>query len=443
MKKIAIASLSLFFLLALIGLALQTPWGSEKAILLLADALKKTGIEIEIGEIRGALPHQVEFKNLRIDTEGYEISVDALELRLSMLRLLKKEIAFTHVKGEGVAYRPKEGSPPVRREGIPYQINVEHFQLDNVLLPKNLAVNLEGALRIGKKNRYAFFDIAAARNEYPDSTLRLLLSIQRNGNAIGRLDLKTATLDALPFSHPIDGALAMEASLQGEWSSILQNKGPLAVRLKGTFHPRGGGPFFDRNWTFNGELQSHEDRAWTLSKFRAKSDEFSVKGNGELDPSGKLAQAQFEIQSDHLSIDSLSGRLFATVNLRGEGDALQGSGTWRIPVLSAGEYQVRDLRGSFVGQRLFAPDPQLPDPFGAGRNLRQPRSETRQDPGRDDRIQSRPIAHFFPIPLWKRRRESGLVPNGDGRERRPRSPHRRESLRFLLESVFCRGNLLL
>ena len=82
MRKIAIAVLSLFFLLAILAGILQSPWGKESAVSLLKEALSDSGLQVEIGEIKGTLPHQIELKKLKIEAGGYEIACESLEVRI-------------------------------------------------------------------------------------------------------------------------------------------------------------------------------------------------------------------------------------------------------------------------------------------------------------------------------------------------------------------------
>src|SRR3990167_8723331 len=105
MKKIALALLALFVLVSLAALLLQSPWGKGKAIALLNDSLRKSGMIVEVGEIRGSLPHQVELKGVTIHIDGLAITAESLEVRLSLLRLLQRELSFSLVRGDQITWR--------------------------------------------------------------------------------------------------------------------------------------------------------------------------------------------------------------------------------------------------------------------------------------------------------------------------------------------------
>jgi hypothetical protein len=294
MKKIVIALLSVFALIAILALALQSPWGTEKAVSLLNEAVKNSGLTVEIGEIQGSLPHLVKLKEVRVTARGFSITFASLEARLSLLRLLKREIAFSLIKGDEVSWTESGEPIAIEKTGLPFLLNVKDFAFTNVRIPNRLLADFEGHLRIGKKNRYAFIDVTARTAEYPSASARLLLSIQRNGTAMARLNLAK--------EH-----LSLEATGQGHWSAFLAKEGKIQGRIKGSFEP--------------------------LS----------------LNFSGKYLRDQgyhIQMQTNHFKWTPFSGRLFTNLDVLEEGDALLVKATWRIPRLGLGTFTATEVRGS-------------------------------------------------------------------------------------------------
>ncbi len=356
MRKIAIGILSLFFLLSLIGLAVQSPWGKGKAVSMLTEAIKNQGITVEVDDIQGALPHELLLKGVKLTSNSWSLSFGSLEIRLSLLRLLKREIAFSLIKGDHVRWEKKGETLSFDQSGLPFLLNVEKFQFTDVAIPNLFPANFEGFLRIGKKNRYAFFDISAHRLDEPNAAGRLLLSIQRDGQVLARVQLKTPSLQSLTLASPIEGALKVQAVGRGHWSSFVSPQGDIQGNLKGVFSPKFPQFQFDKfegPWNFSGQFIRHADHSWTLPKVRAKNSFFSCKGEAVFDASGNLAETELQIQSSHLKMNhplSFTGQLFAHLNMKREGETVLTKAAWRIPHLGVGAHVVNEVSGNIEGQ---------------------------------------------------------------------------------------------
>src|SRR5438552_3716014 len=132
MKKLTLLLSSLIALLLLAALTLQSPWGKEKALALLADSLREAGLKVEIGAFHGSFPHHIELEEVKLESESWSVTCHHLEANLSLFRLLKKELYFSTFSADQIAWTTTEGAPVQRAKGLNYLVNVKHFSLTQV-----------------------------------------------------------------------------------------------------------------------------------------------------------------------------------------------------------------------------------------------------------------------------------------------------------------------
>lgn len=355
MKKVAIVILSLFFVLAVIAGFLQSPWGKNKVISILTEGMEKSGLKVEIKELKGSFPYRIELKNVEIQSDGLTVTFESLEIHLSLLRLLLKELFFTEIKGNRVSWTQEGEFSQDEKQGLPFLLSVQHFQFTNVSIPDYFLANFEGHLRIGKKNRYALLDTSVYRPDYPDSSAHLIVSIQKDQPTTLQLDLKTPTLKVIPFSIPIDGSLFVSAKAQGSLRSFFNKKGKIQATANGTFSPVPApflGNWLENSWTFSSQLIRNEDQNWNLTRISGKNDFFNFSGNGEFGSEGQFQTAQLQIQSDYLETLEplpLAGRLFTNVDLHKEGETLKAKASWRVPRLTFDKQIATEVTGNGEG----------------------------------------------------------------------------------------------
>lgn len=103
MKKFGIVFLCFFLLLTFVYAFFQGSFGQNLVKNSIAKALKASGYEVEIKRIDGALPSSVQLKGVTIEENGVKkIYIEKLLLRLSIWRLLKKELYFRDVLAKNI-----------------------------------------------------------------------------------------------------------------------------------------------------------------------------------------------------------------------------------------------------------------------------------------------------------------------------------------------------
>jgi hypothetical protein len=370
-RQLFLAALA-FFILGIAGVEIiQSDWAKEKARLFLVKTLNESGFDVKIEKIEGSLPQFIRIEGISIQGKGIDVSVRILEARLSLIRLLKKEIAFTSLNAEGIAW--KTASPPkagqetstlvstlapraIALPKLPVAIYVEQFQAKDVAVAPSILADFEGRLRLSK--RKSFIHIRGKRQGFPESSARLFAIVKEDGLTQIRTNLKTPTLalffPVLPEKKgEMDADLKLELVATGPLSSFFK-EGPNPVRgkISGTIIPRSLAlpvpikEWVERTWKIN--IGFVKDQTLELSKISAKTDLFSIKGKSSFDSSFHFSEGDLQLVSEQL-FSSLpftsSGRFLAQAKLKKEAEALKIEGVWKVPSLTVDGYRAEQVKG--------------------------------------------------------------------------------------------------
>jgi hypothetical protein len=234
MKKALVALLILLAVLGIIERLFQSHWGKEIASNLLKESLEDTGFSVAIEKIEGTLPFAMVLKGVSFQSETLSIFIDSLELDLSLLGLLKKELIFTEFKGRGIRWVEKETAaahPFHFKKEIPFGINISHFQLQEVEIPRLGKANFEGRLSF-KKRKGLFFDTRIEGADFPKTIVHAALKIKPDRKMSVKADL-TAPFDGEePFFLKIEG----EGRISDRWSIEQADLRLASDRIQGEIH---------------------------------------------------------------------------------------------------------------------------------------------------------------------------------------------------------------
>ncbi|MBI3508995.1 MAG: translocation/assembly module TamB domain-containing protein, partial [Chlamydiia bacterium] len=227
MKKLSYILVSVFLLITAIVGFMQSPWGKKLALHLLAQALQQSGWVIQVGQIGGTLPQNIELKQLVLKGDGWEIEAESLHLDLSLLRLFRKEIAIRELQGEKIRWKVEKGRQPLlKKEGpLPYLLSIAHFDLKQVE-PWNS--HWSGSLKI-KRNQTIRLQASIQTEEAPYGALEA--QIKAGGSLLGpiRGDL-SGKLQNLSFQGVFTTPLTQSLHFEGHVADLSQVE-PILVRL--------------------------------------------------------------------------------------------------------------------------------------------------------------------------------------------------------------------
>ena len=363
-RRLSLAAL-LFFIAGVAGVEIiQSDWAKEKARAFLVKALNESGFEVSIEKIEGSLPQFIRLQGISIKGPAIELSVRTLEARLSLIRLLKREIAFTSLNAEGIAWNAPP--PSLSTEGafapktialpkLPVAIYVEQLHAKDVAVAPSILADFEGRFRLSK--RKSFVNIRGKRQGFPESSARLFAIAKEGGATQIRATLKSPTLalfyPVLPERNAMDAEVRLELVAAGPLSSFFKaGPNPVRGRISGTVTPRAlplPDPlkaWAERTWNIN--LSFVKEETLDFSKISAKTDLFNIKGKTSFDSSFHFSEGNFQLISEQL-ISTLpftsSGRFLAQAKLKNEAGALQIDALWKTPSLTLDGYRADEIKG--------------------------------------------------------------------------------------------------
>lgn len=115
MKKWIIFLMALFFLLAAAYAVVQSNIGRNIVRNALTRALEDSGYQVQIDQVEGTLPHQINLKGITVKGEGFQATAREIRLRPVLWRLLKREAAFTDVHAKDISV---QGMAPFDFDGV-------------------------------------------------------------------------------------------------------------------------------------------------------------------------------------------------------------------------------------------------------------------------------------------------------------------------------------
>jgi hypothetical protein len=190
MKKIAIITLSIFFFLALLDGIIHTPWVKEKTLSYLKKNIQESGWDIQVDEIQSTFP-SLHLKGVKIIAPEFILTFGKLDSDLSFIRLWKKELVFTNLKGDDVNWEMKQSSAPksdANQKPSSFLLSVPSFSLTNASILDHLAARVTGSFSLYKSKKGTIV-IDASGIAHPKSDLKILdLDWNFSGKVIRNLD---------------------------------------------------------------------------------------------------------------------------------------------------------------------------------------------------------------------------------------------------------------
>ncbi len=319
-------------------LFLQTGWVKSRAHTEIIRALESAGIQAEIGDVQGSIPYTWHLHHLQLKTpSGWEVSIERLDIRLSLLYLLKKELHFSFLQGENVRWTaptlPVDATsalPFVLPNSFPYALSVKTFHLTQVAshLQEEPLLDLKGRLRITHQG-----------------AVGLLIEAKKNGRLLLSSKPKSGTKVHLTL-HRKEGDLQLTARGPRQlmqrtgWTGSIQAHLPLPHLSLPQPIPR----WVEGMWHISSLFQM-ENNQIDLTHFKAWQQLFSLEGSLSLNPEG-LQKIQLRIASEQLSWASLQGRIHAELHFLSQEEEVAADIRFEIPRLQLPGTAIEKLHGS-------------------------------------------------------------------------------------------------
>ncbi|HEY4255578.1 MAG TPA: hypothetical protein VGM34_04455, partial [Chlamydiales bacterium] len=273
-----------FLCVAALTIFLETAAGARFAKDFFLQSLSQSGIHVEIESLGGQLPEEMDLKGVKITgIDNQIISIETLHLELSLLRLLKKEIAIKRLVASGIRLEPAlntKQSSPSSVLPLPCRLKVLSFQLDRIEQLPN--VTLSGKLNVKKRVK---LELNAQTNQY--GPLNLNLSI------------------AGTFS-------SWAGSFQGDFSPDISS-------LQKPYQE-----WMESPWHFEGNIEKTAAGMYKLQKIGAIGRFLNLKGAADFDQKGQLIEGRFQALNP-------KSQFFATTELQASVEGINLHSQWRLP----------------------------------------------------------------------------------------------------------------
>ncbi len=279
MKWFKLTILSLLSLFILAALLIETPPGKLLIQNGLVKALHRSGLPIEVGEIGGNFPQEIEAKNVRLPGV---LSVETLRFKLSLLALLGGSMEIEELQADNVVIfdeaKLEEDLAVARREvadfpRIPLSIDIAHYLLTNVQWKEELPVTIEGSAELKRLNQSIKLDGTITRD---DASLTYAIKRNRFGKMDGVFVVKA------PTTQP-EGKVEARAHLRGTVNSFTGT-------VNGKFTN-------DRAWAFRSRIEKKQGPIIALQKLIVSTPGLRASGSAELDTTKSLREARLLIQT--------------------------------------------------------------------------------------------------------------------------------------------------
>ncbi len=302
---IGLALLLLFASAGVFFTVLHSSWGRDRVLSSLTDELRTSGWKLIVEKSSGTPFEKLELENITLESpRGDLFTIGSLKTNLSVIRLLKKEIAFQDFQADRVLWIPSSQEAPALQasepaKGIPFSLVFSNILLTNVSLPESESLaTLKGSLRIGRYQRRIRLNMSATRQDAPTTLASLSLTVRPNQKAYLTVDLSTDSFIAAlsPWILlPADGSADLHLYAKGNWQTKTA-KG----YLSGSVDVTKAEPLFEREWKVSSFLELNKERELHVSKLSLRG-EGGISAKGDLlfskDFSLKESQSQLTVEN--------------------------------------------------------------------------------------------------------------------------------------------------
>lgn len=125
MKLFKFFVLTIITLFILAALLVETAPGKRFLGSLVVKALNRSGVTLEIGEISGRFPQEIEITDLSLPG----LSVQKLHLEISFLPLLGGELRIEELRADQVEISPTAGTTEKK---MPLALSIRHYHLEHI-----------------------------------------------------------------------------------------------------------------------------------------------------------------------------------------------------------------------------------------------------------------------------------------------------------------------
>ena len=295
-----------FILLLLTGIGIiQTSWGRNKFTDHLLKIAKQNQIQLKIKQTKGFIPSEFIFESVEFDISNTDtIKIDHLNIRLSLLQLLFREIAFTSFNADGISFIKKTDVKITQekqtiKKKFNYGLFFKSFRIENIHLPdyKDVILSVEGKAKLERNFKNVYVNSTLKRQGFKKSSLRIIANGNKLNNYLNsKLHLQTDTSKAFLefFALPYDMAFSLKITSKTKYNDfvswIFDKNQDLLISGKTTgiishidlSENKKSKHVFENNWKVFSFFNMSNKGKINLFDIFCKNDYFTVKGDGSF-----------------------------------------------------------------------------------------------------------------------------------------------------------------
>lgn len=363
---IGVILLALFSLSGIFLIAMHSRWGQAKILSYLTEALKENGWQASVKEIEGALPNELTLRSIHLQSPGNDvIAIDELQAKISLLRLLKKEIDFTQLRADGIAWTPGPTSTgPIerpKRKLIAWKLNAPHLKLTRVSIPHiAFKADIDGQIQIGRRLRMAFAKLDIRFPELAHANAQFAFYLRPSRQTQLKLDISSPSLNAIsPIDLPFTANGEIHFYAKGPWDAMFGY--PVHSKLKGLIRgqvdiddvsaPEIVQDFAKGSWQFFSvwERSPHIH----LTRIDAHNEYLSATGSISIDADGQISHTSLSlgVQNPHSPLPLLDAKFQGHLQMNEPG---VGTLSFSAPRLSWDQLHAEQIQANLQIQKESA-----------------------------------------------------------------------------------------
>ena len=341
-------------------LFLNSAWMKEHALVWISKGLADAGLEVEVAEVHGSLPHEVVLKQFRLHSSaGWTLEADTLRAELSLIYLLNGELHFDFVEGDGIRGSfPPSWSKYRETESLfvpKLAVSIERIKLSQVEMPFGGPAELTGSAKLDAEGHGSL----NLRIKQEETQLRFRLA----ANPLGSVGNAKGTWRDIPFAFQFR-VYGSHEEVRWELPSFY-TKGLIHGISEETgiqFTSKSSTEWLEEKWTQNAKAVWTPGISLQCSSFTLSGPSTEVTGSFELLPDLSFhGQATGDATNLHVfSPLNIYGSLHASCdfsdlafNLQGttsnlyygeltcEGGTFDAHGNWKGPIYA--QLQLQDI----------------------------------------------------------------------------------------------------
>lgn len=315
----SISLIVLFILSGIFVVAVESSYGRHKILSLFTSGLSDSGWNIQFKESELTLPDKIALRGVSLTSpQGDTAAIDSIDAQISLLRLLRREIAFTQFSADHIRWSmaPRDQSiaqPSLNKTaptGIPFALRFFEIHLTDICWPNNAypCVDLSGALKIGRYNRTAYLNLSAHLRDLRSAHAMLTATVRPDQSTKIALNLKMPSLAPLSPLLPssMQGACSLLLFANGSWDAFAALlfggrathalHGQLAASIQiddfeGTSIAKKAltGP-----WSVKSSIEYTPEKNWRLFNLAANNDKLSTDGRLQFDSNGTIKESSLQ-----------------------------------------------------------------------------------------------------------------------------------------------------